>query len=137
MEAVQRDAAGAESNFDEYEPTLFAPYEPNEPTIGSSHGLPADSDGAYFDKVTIAEVDEQFKIGVWVELRSAHGWLQTQLTWVSPHNTLFMYTASDGSMQSMTRRIRDKMLVQDTLRLVIPTPVVARAVHGPARKAQA
>ena len=58
----------------------------------------------------------QWSLGTWVELRSERQQLRTQLTWVSPQQTLFLFTATDGSTQSMTRRMRDKLLTQGQLR---------------------
>ncbi len=71
---------------------------------------------------------ELFSIGAWVELRSGGKWMRTQLTWFSPHNTLFLFTAPDGSTQSMTRRMRDKLVAQDALRLLDTRPVVSSAI---------
>ena len=57
-------------------------------------------------------------LGVWVEMESAGRSLRTQLTWVSPQQTLFMFTGPDGSTQSMTRRVRDKLASTGALRIV-------------------
>ena len=57
----------------------------------------------------------QWVLGTWVELRSERQQLRTQLTWVSPQQSLFLFTAEDGSTQSMTRRMRDKLLAQGQL----------------------
>lgn len=57
----------------------------------------------------------QWALGTWVELRSERQQLRTQLTWVSPQQSLFLFTAEDGSTQSMTRRMRDKLLAQGQL----------------------
>lgn len=53
-----------------------------------------------------------------MELSNARQSIRTQLTWVSPQQTLFLFTATDGSTQSMTRRMRDKLLAQGQLRRV-------------------
>lgn len=128
-------AAGAGFNaqphqIDHHVDTDFQPYEATE-----------DTQSPEFERLAVpepaAEIDQGFKIGAWVELRSAHGWLRTQLTWVSPLNTLFMYKAPNGSMQSMTRRVRDKMLARDTLRLVETQPQADALAHNPTRAAQA
>lgn len=58
----------------------------------------------------------QWRLGTWVELRSERQQLRTQLTWVSPQQSLFLFTAEDGSTQSMTRRMRDKLLAQGQLK---------------------
>ena len=58
----------------------------------------------------------EWPLGTWVELRNERQQLRTKLTWVSPQQSLFLFTAEDGSTQSMTRRMRDKLLTQGQLR---------------------
>lgn len=65
-----------------------------------------------------AAVEAQFRIGTWVEITGQQRAVRTQLTWCSPQGTLFLFTAPDGSTQSMTRRVRDKMLADGQLRLL-------------------
>ena len=60
--------------------------------------------------------DAEWPLGTWVELRSERQQVRTKLTWVSPQQSLFLFTAEDGSTQSMTRRMRDKLLSQGQLR---------------------
>ena len=62
-----------------------------------------------------AQESAQWALGTWVELRSERQQLRTQLTWVSPQQSLFLFTAEDGSTQSMTRRMRDKLLAKGQL----------------------
>ena len=62
-----------------------------------------------------AQEPAQWALGTWVELRSERQQLRTQLTWVSPQQSLFLFTAEDGSTQSMTRRMRDKLLAKGQL----------------------
>ncbi|MFT4243178.1 MAG: DUF1631 family protein [Acidovorax sp.] len=65
----------------------------------------------------------QFTIGTWVELVTNGRTVRTQLTWASPHGTLFLFTAPDASTQSMTRRMRDKLAAEGALRVVsAPAP---------------
>lgn len=80
------------------------------------------------------EEEEPFVLGSWIELATSHGKVRTQLTWVSPHHTLFLFTAADGSTQSMTRRMRDKLASEGALRVISGEPVVARAMDGLASK---
>jgi hypothetical protein len=82
-----------------------------------------------------------FVIGAWVELVTSGRVVRTQLTWASPHGTLFLFTAPDASTQSMTRRMRDKLAAEGALRVVpAAKPVVARTLDVvtavPARKSQ-
>ncbi len=67
----------------------------------------------------------EFAIGTWVQLISNHRAVHTQLTWASPHHTLFLFTAPDGSTQSMTRRVRDKLMADGAL-TVLPGPPAGR-----------
>lgn len=62
--------------------------------------------------------DGEWALGCWVELVNERQQLRTRLTWVSPQQTLFLFTAVDGSTQSMTRRMRDKLLAQGQLKRV-------------------
>jgi len=39
-------------------------------------------------------------LGSWVELHTNGEWVRTQLTWASPHGTLFLFTSAAGSTQS-------------------------------------
>ena len=71
----------------------------------------------------------EFVVGVWVELITNRRAVRTQLTWASPHGTLFLFTAADGSTQSMTRRMRNKLASDGALRVVAdaPTPIARPA----------
>lgn len=57
-------------------------------------------------------------LGTWVELRNERQQLRTRLTWMSPQQSLFLFTAADGSTQSMTRRMRDKLVAKGQLRRI-------------------
>lgn len=76
-----------------------------------------------------------FSIGVWVELTTSGKRMRTQLTWCSPHNTLFLFTAPDGSTQSMTRRMRDKLVAGGALRVLDAQSTTERALRGAATSA--
>jgi hypothetical protein len=65
-----------------------------------------------------------FVIGAWVELVTNGRVVKTQLTWASPHGTLFLFTAADASTQSMTRRMRDKLASEGMIK-VVPAPAPA------------
>ena len=60
----------------------------------------------------------EIPLGTWVELRRQQQTVRTQLTWANPHGSLFLFTAADGSTQSMTRRVRDRLLATGELRLL-------------------
>lgn len=68
----------------------------------------------------IPDLRPGFDVGMWVELtrQGQPQPLRTQLTWVSPNKMLFLFTATNGSTQSMTRRVCDKLLAEGALRIV-------------------
>ncbi|MBU6466022.1 MAG: DUF1631 family protein [Burkholderiales bacterium] len=74
-----------------------------------------------------------FVMGAWVELVTSGKLMRTQLTWCSPHNTLFLFTAPDGSTQSMTRRMRDKLVAGGALRLMDALPATEQALRSAAK----
>jgi hypothetical protein len=82
---------------------------------------------------SIAECD--FSLGSWVELWTNGQWQRTQLTWASPHGTLFLFTGVFGATQSMTRRSRDKLLATGRLRLVSGQAVDEEALDAVAQTA--
>lgn len=73
-----------------------------------------------------------FVVGAWVELISNQRPVRTQLTWASPNGTLFLFTSPDGSTQSMTRRMRDKLASEGTLRVIRVKPSSRVANSAPA-----
>jgi hypothetical protein len=64
-----------------------------------------------------------------VELMANDQWVRTQLTWASPHGTLFLFTSAAGAPQSMTRRSRDKLVAAGHLRVISGQPVVDGALN--------
>ena len=77
----------------------------------------------------------ELPLGSWVELWANEQWSRTQLTWASPHGTLFLFTSAFGSTQSMTRRSRDKLLACGRLRLVSGQSVDEGALNAVAQTA--
>ncbi|MDY0107722.1 MAG: DUF1631 family protein, partial [Giesbergeria sp.] len=75
-------------------------------------------------------IDDEFVVGSWVDLVTGGKVMRTQLTWASPHKTLFLFTAADGSTQSMTRRMRDKLTAEGALRVLSSQHVVDRAIDA-------
>lgn len=81
------------------------------------------------------EVLDNLALGSWIELKTDGQWVRTQLTWASPHGTLFLFTNGFGATQSMTRRSRDKLLAAGHLRLVSAKAVVEGALNAVAQTA--
>jgi hypothetical protein len=80
-------------------------------------------------------IDGELPLGAWVELMTNDQWLRTQLTWASPHGTLFLFTSAHGTTQSMTRRSRDRLLEQGRLRMISGQAVVEVALDAVAHEA--
>jgi hypothetical protein len=78
---------------------------------------------------------EDLRVGTWVELLVHNEWVRAQLTWCSPHATLFMFTSVGGTAHSMSRRTLDKLRSSDHLRVVADRPVVDEALDQVAQAA--
>jgi hypothetical protein len=79
--------------------------------------------------------DGDLPLGSWVEIWTNEQWMRTQLTWASPHGTLYLFTGVFGTTQSMTRRSRDKLLASGKLRLISGQAVVDGALDAVAQAA--
>ena len=62
--------------------------------------------------------DVNLRLGDWVELLSAMTWHRAQLTWISPHNTLFMFTGEGGRSHSMTARMLHQLLDLNRIKVI-------------------
>lgn len=69
-------------------------------------------------------------VGSWVEMRFKDVWVRTQLSWASPHGTLFLFTSSYGTTQSITKRSLDKLMANGGMRWVSEQPVVQEALDA-------
>ena len=77
----------------------------------------------------------QLHLGDWIELLVDMQWLRAQLTWVSPHDTLFMFTSEGGRKHSMTARVLHHLLELDLVKVVSQQGVLDGALDGVARTA--
>ncbi|HMA07591.1 MAG TPA: DUF1631 family protein [Ramlibacter sp.] len=73
--------------------------------------------------------------GTWVELLVGRDWVRAQLTWASPHATLFMFTSLSGSAHSMSRRTLDRLWSQGLIKVVADRNVVDEALDQVAKAA--
>jgi hypothetical protein len=78
----------------------------------------------------MAPSEPSLPVGAWVELLVNGAWIRTQLSWASPHGTLFLFTSAYGSTQSMTLRSRDKLLAAGTMRVVSDQAVIDGALDA-------
>mgnify|MGYP002775903942 CR=1 FL=1 len=89
-------------------------------------------------QIVVEEVrpaDTDIPLGSWLELWTNDQWVRTQLTWASPHGTLFLFTGVFGNTQSMSRRLRDKLWSTGKLRLVSGQRIVDGALDAVAQTA--
>jgi hypothetical protein len=77
----------------------------------------------------------ELRIGTWAEIQIKGDWVRAQLTWSSPHATLFMFTSIGGAAHSMSRRTMDKLRANGQLRIVADRPVVDEALDQVAQAA--
>jgi hypothetical protein len=78
---------------------------------------------------------EDLRVGTWVEILIKGAWVRAQLTWCSPHATLFMFTSVGGTAHSMSRRTLDRLRATDHLRIIAERPVVDEALDQVAKAA--
>lgn len=74
-------------------------------------------------------------VGSWFDLLQDGQLLRVQLTWASPHGTLFLFGSASGRSLSMTRRGVDRLIEQDKLRMVADHSVVDEALDAVAEQA--
>lgn len=73
--------------------------------------------------------------GVWVELRVRGIWLRAQLTWASPHRTLFMFVSHGGLAHALSRRTMERLRMKGSIRLVADGHVIDNALDAVAQTA--
>ncbi len=73
--------------------------------------------------------------GSWVDLALAGQWVRAQLTWASPHRTLFMFISGSGMAHSMSRRTMDRLRSMGLIRLVSDGRVLDNALDAVAQTA--
>jgi hypothetical protein len=73
--------------------------------------------------------------GSWVDLALGGVWVRAQLTWASPHKTLFMFISSGGMAHSMSRRTMDRLRGLSLIRLISDGRVVDHALDAVAQAA--
>jgi hypothetical protein len=90
---------------------------------------------ALADEPSAPQRPGDWRTGTWVELLVAGEWVRAQLTWASPHSTLYMFTSLSGSAHSMSRRTLDRLWSQGQIRVVADRNVVDEALDRVAKAA--
>ncbi|MCY1170230.1 hypothetical protein D9M73_102930 [compost metagenome] len=77
----------------------------------------------------------ELRLGAWVELLHDTQWLRAQLTWISPYNTLYMFTSEGGRTHSMTGPLLQYLLLQELVKVISQQGVLDGALDNVARTA--
>ncbi|MDB5777665.1 MAG: hypothetical protein JWP79_578 [Polaromonas sp.] len=109
------------------------PDDPTQPWPAAS--LLAPETSGHPAKAAEPEGQLQLALGDWVDLLVDMQWLRAELTWVSPQNSLFMFTSQGGRKHSMTSRVLRNLLALDLVKVVSQQGVVEGALDGVARTA--
>ncbi|MES2942818.1 MAG: DUF1631 family protein [Pseudomonadota bacterium] len=106
-------------------------------TLPRNYGDDDDSDSMSATDAANAAAGEavELQLGDWVELLADTRWLRAQLTWISPHYTLFMFTSEGGRSHSMTGRVLKNLLALQLVKVVSQHGVLDGALDNVARTA--
>ena len=74
-------------------------------------------------------------VGCWVDLMQQDQWLRCQLSWASPHGTMFLFTTADGRSISLTQHGLERLQALGRLRVVADHGVVDEALDAVVRQA--
>ena len=78
---------------------------------------------------------DQLHLGAWVDLREEQGLTRCQLTWASPHGTLYLFTAPGQRSVSLTQRGAERMITLGRLKVVADHGLVDDALDAVTRQA--
>ncbi|MDB5965192.1 MAG: hypothetical protein JWQ72_1692 [Polaromonas sp.] len=112
--------------MDDLEAHTHPSFEATQPQSqsGDSAAAPAKDSGAV-----------ELHLGAWVELFADDRWMRAQLTWISPYNTLYMFTSEGGRTHSMTGPLLQYLLLQELVKVISDQGVLAGALNTVARTA--
>ena len=68
--------------------------------------------------------------GEWVNMLRGGSATRAQLIWVSPEQTMYMFTTSTGRNQSMSRGTLDRLIKQGHVQLLVPANVMDNALNA-------
>ena len=69
-------------------------------------------------------------VGTWVELQTKEVWTRTQLSWISPQRTMYLFTSVQGKTQSMTQRMLERLHGSGLMRVLSEQPMVDGALDA-------
>ena len=130
-------AEARESGFMEWSPTSPGDSigHSTQPMQYETRSMPQDARDSIASGQEDGRSSPDLSLGAWIEFAGKDQWVRAQLTWASPHGTLFMFAGADGHPYSMTRRTMDRLQADGTLRVVARQDVVSGALDAVARTA--
>jgi hypothetical protein len=140
------EAADAASDANEALHDLLpgeAPWMVEDETIDSGYlplaDVPSTEQDELLDEADVAQPQawtaHSLVTGSWVDLALGGQWVRAQLTWASPHRTLFMFISGSGLAHSMSRRTMDRLRDKGLIRLVSDGRVLDNALDAVAQTA--
>ncbi|MDD2882075.1 MAG: DUF1631 family protein [Rhodoferax sp.] len=69
-------------------------------------------------------------VGTWIELLTNDIWSRTQLSWISPQRTMYLFTSVQGKTQSMTQRMLERLHGSGRLRVLSEQSMVDGALDA-------
>ncbi|HBH37441.1 MAG TPA: hypothetical protein DDX06_03540 [Curvibacter sp.] len=132
------DLGGAEAGGGDFAATVPADFPSEFPATVPMGLVDRDlaTDQAPLELMAPAELAlDQLRPGSWIELQVSGQWVRLQLVWLSDNASLCLFSSSSGANHSMTRRMFDRLVAQDQLRLVSQGAVVDRAFDAVAELA--
>lgn len=110
------------------------PSEPQATTAKASRSSFAPADAQAGEEARSNNL-QGMTVGTWVDLLVSGKWERTQLSWIGPHGTLFLFTSAYGRTQSMTKRLLDKLVAQGSMRVISQQTVLEGALDAVAEAA--
>ena len=103
----------------------------------SDSRLPEEEDATVSANLDIEQIwnAQSLVTGSWVDLALAGQWVRVQLTWASPHRTLFMFISGSGTAHSMSRRTMERLKGKGLIRFVSDGRVLDNALDAVAQAA--
>ena len=116
-----------------------APSEAKESGYMESSSLAPESEAAHSAPAPIAgdtPAQPPLAVGTWVNLlMGGSQWERTQLSWIGPHGTMFLFTSASGRTQSMTLRLVERLIQQGAMHVLTQQTVVDGALDAVAQAA--
>ena len=113
------------------------PPETQPPAYENTQPLPPGElpDAQPDTRVMESRLPVELTVGAWFEMPLDGVTTRCQITWASPHGTLYLFNTATGKSVSMTRRNLDRLIDQDRLRMIARQSVVDDALDAVAQQA--